>query len=155
MLQLHLRFLAQRDFALEPGQQALALDGMKKCAPQKTAVESPLDQIVLGAGGHRPPAGIFVIQAGQHHDRDAAAGLDHAAEGFLRGWAVRQFEIEQQGIEALCAKRGERARQAIDMRPFHTASGIGKHVPHPLRVGGITLDQQQLHDFPRFFLVFC
>jgi hypothetical protein len=92
--------------------QPLALDRVAERALQEIDVDVALHEVVLRAALHRLQPDRLVVERRLHDDRHFGCMLAHTLER-LDSLAIREDEIQQDDVELLLAKPGERGRQAI------------------------------------------
>lgn len=120
---------------------AFALDRIQQCAAQHLRLHPALDQVVLGAGGHRGGPEVLVVQPGQHHDRDGGVELGDAVQR-VDPAGVGQVQIQQHAIGPGGFQLAFGVRHRL--RPHHPDVGdrVGDEFLHQHRVAAVVLDQQ-------------
>ena len=82
-----------------------------------------LDQAILSTRAHRAHRKVFVVGAGEHHDRDLTGAGLRFRKG-LEAVGIRKGEVEQHQVDVACFELLERRSQPADVDQFH--AGIGR-----------------------------
>ena len=105
---------AEARFTLnETAPQARAFACIAKRSAKQRRVGPALDQIVLRAGVHRRNRQPIIVARGEHDDRRVAGRMLQAAE-CLESGAIRQPQIEEDGVECTGREPEEGIREAAD-----------------------------------------
>jgi hypothetical protein len=93
----------------------LALDGIAQSAQEAAGLDLALDEIVLRAFLQCLPRQGFIVEPGQHDQRDA--GRDEMRTPYsAQSMRIRQAEIEQDHVDRMGGKMRLGLAHALDMR---------------------------------------
>jgi hypothetical protein len=120
----------------------VTLDRVADEAGQQAAVEHLLGEVVLGAGLDGPDRQLLVVEAGEHHHRDAGPLALELGEA-VQPLAVGQVEVEQDHVDAAAGEGGERSGEALHVgEPEAVATGVLQRRLEQAGVGAVVLHQQ-------------
>ena len=111
---------------IERSHQGLALDRITDGSPQLLAVEAAFDQVVLYALMNRFERKLFIVVAGEDHDRNPRGLTQHFPEGF-RPVAVGQVQVQQHYRRRAPADHIESVSEPVRARYFE----VGVHLHQP------------------------